>query len=200
MPESAAPASPAQLPDAALDAATRVFRERGYQATSIEELVSRTGLHRAAIYGAHGSKRGLYEALLRRYRERVLDPAMQAVAPLDASLGSVRAFLAGLGERALGPEGGLGCLMAQAAGQGSELPGVARIVEAHRAELRSRLARALRNAQLRGEVRGEVDPGAAADFLVAAWMGLMALARSPAPRQAVQGCARAILDWLDRIR
>jgi TetR/AcrR family transcriptional repressor of nem operon len=192
---------PADLPDAALDAATRLFWERGYQAASVEELVARTGLHRAAIYGSHGSKRRLYEALLRRYRERVLDPAMEAVAPLDASLDSVRSLFAGLGERALGPEGGLGCLMVLAgSGPGSELPGVARIVEAHRAELRSRLARALRNAQLRGEVRGEVEPGAAADFLAGAWMGLMALARSPAPRQAVQGCARGILDWLDRIR
>jgi hypothetical protein len=112
----------------------------------------------------------------------------------------VRRYLAGLGERALGPEGRLGCLMARAAAEAPPSAAAGRIVEGHRAELRSRLARALRNAQLRGEARGDLDPGAAADFLAGARLGLLALARTAAPRQAVAHCARGILDWLERAR
>lgn len=197
IPERTAPA----LPEAALEAAMHLFWEMGYEATSVEMLVARTGLHRAALYASHGSKGRLYEALLRRYQARVLGPEMEPIAPLEASLEGVKLFFARLGERAEGPEGRLGCLMVQAAAAPAPVPpGVARIVEGHRAELRSRLARALRNAQLRGEASGDVEPGAAADFLTAARMGLMALARSPAPRTAVRHSAQGILDWLGRAR
>ena len=51
-----------------LDRAMDVFWQRGYYDTSIEELMSRTGLHRAAVYGSFRSKRGLFEATLRRYQ------------------------------------------------------------------------------------------------------------------------------------
>ena len=39
-----------------LERAMDVFWERGYYDTSMSELMGRTGLHRAAVYGAFGSK------------------------------------------------------------------------------------------------------------------------------------------------
>jgi len=46
---------------ARLDRATQVFWEKGYYDTSIETLMTRAGLHRAAIYGGFGSKRKFFE-------------------------------------------------------------------------------------------------------------------------------------------
>ena len=54
-----------------LDKAMRLFWEKGYYDTSIEDLMARTGLHRAAIYGEFGSKKKLFGALLTRYRATV---------------------------------------------------------------------------------------------------------------------------------
>ena len=53
-------------PDEGLGRAMDVFWERGFYDTSIDELVNRTGLHRAGVYGKFGSKRRLFEASLRR--------------------------------------------------------------------------------------------------------------------------------------
>lgn len=44
----------------ALDAAAAVFRQQGYAATSIEQLVAATGVHRGSLYSTFGSKRGLF--------------------------------------------------------------------------------------------------------------------------------------------
>ncbi len=44
----------------AIDAAAEVFRRRGYAATSIEQLVEATGVHRGSLYSTFGSKRGLF--------------------------------------------------------------------------------------------------------------------------------------------
>ncbi|MEH3075969.1 MAG: TetR family transcriptional regulator [Quadrisphaera sp.] len=50
-----------------VDAATRCFTDLGYAATSVDDLVSATGLHRGSLYGAFGSKRGLFLAALARH-------------------------------------------------------------------------------------------------------------------------------------
>lgn len=48
----------------AIDAAAAVFRQRGYAATSVDHLVEATGVHRGSLYGAFGSKRGLFLRVL----------------------------------------------------------------------------------------------------------------------------------------
>lgn len=50
--------------NSALDAAAAAFRQRGYAATSIDHLVEATGVHRGSLYGAFGSKHGLFLRVL----------------------------------------------------------------------------------------------------------------------------------------
>lgn len=46
--------------------AAELFVQRGYEATSVDDLVGAAGVHRASLYNAFGSKRGLFLAALRR--------------------------------------------------------------------------------------------------------------------------------------
>lgn len=54
-------------PDEIADAAMQVFWQRGYAATSIQDLVQGTGLSRSSLYSTFESKQGLYERALQRY-------------------------------------------------------------------------------------------------------------------------------------
>lgn len=47
-------------------AAAAAFLETGYEGTSIDDLVRRTGIHRGSLYQAFGSKRGLFLTALRQ--------------------------------------------------------------------------------------------------------------------------------------
>lgn len=46
-------------------AARDLFVERGYEGTSIDQLVTMSGVHRGSLYSAFGSKRGLMVHALR---------------------------------------------------------------------------------------------------------------------------------------
>lgn len=48
-----------------LDHVRTVFLERGFEGASIDDLVKATGLLRGSLYGAFGSKRGMFVAALR---------------------------------------------------------------------------------------------------------------------------------------
>src|ERR1051326_3516607 len=53
----------------ALQKAMEVFWERGYEATSIQDLVEQMGINRQSLYDTFGDKHALYLAALDHYRE-----------------------------------------------------------------------------------------------------------------------------------
>ena len=64
------------------DAAAELFAERGYVATTIEEIVTRAGVTKPMLYRHFESKQDLVMTLLERHRDEL------ATAPLDALLAS----------------------------------------------------------------------------------------------------------------
>ena len=51
-----------------LNAAVECFWSRGYQATSIRDLVDTTGLTGASLYNAFGDKRALFRTVSNRFQ------------------------------------------------------------------------------------------------------------------------------------
>jgi TetR/AcrR family transcriptional repressor of nem operon len=75
-------------PDTVLEAAMRAFWAKGYEATSLADLMAVTGLHKGSLYQAFGDKHSLFVQALTRYLEdmgRQADEiAASAETPLDA--------------------------------------------------------------------------------------------------------------------
>ncbi|MDX3070902.1 TetR/AcrR family transcriptional regulator [Streptomyces sp. MI02-7b] len=63
--------------ETAVDAAMNAFRRKGYEGTSVQDLVDATGVGRGSLYAAFGSKEGLYLAAMDRYRERYALPLVE---------------------------------------------------------------------------------------------------------------------------
>lgn len=61
--------------DDVIAACAASFLTTGYEGTSIDDLVSATGLHRGSLYSAFGSKRGLFLAVLNQLRSTGLNDA-----------------------------------------------------------------------------------------------------------------------------
>ena len=70
--------------DAALDKAVRLFWQRGYEATSMADLVAETGVAAASLYAAFDNKAGLFAAVIERYAATLAAAGLRA-----ADLGSL---------------------------------------------------------------------------------------------------------------
>lgn len=59
---------------AMLDAATELFAEKGFEGTSLTDIIARSGGSRATLYELFGGKEGLFEAMVTEGCERVVAP------------------------------------------------------------------------------------------------------------------------------
>src|SRR5260370_42598777 len=66
-----------------LDRAMTLFWNRGYEATSIQDLVETTGINRGSIYGTFGQKKGLFLAVLDHYAEKVAKRLVEELSDPD---------------------------------------------------------------------------------------------------------------------
>ena len=60
-----------------LDAAVQCFWAYGYEATSIKDLMERTGLTAASLYNAYGDKRAMFRTALDHYIESSIGARIQ---------------------------------------------------------------------------------------------------------------------------
>lgn len=97
-----------------LDAAIQCFWAKGYDATSVRDLVDETGLTGASLYNAFGDKQGLYRKALERYVESsIADRILRCrqLPPREA----VASFFAEILRRSLTDAQRKGCMLVNAA-------------------------------------------------------------------------------------
>ena len=85
----AAPAGEDQLSERLLNAATEVFLEKGFAATSVDEIAARAKASKLTFYHHFGNKEKLFEAIVMRLNAtmfRGLADALQADIPMDQAL------------------------------------------------------------------------------------------------------------------
>ncbi|MFE6504548.1 TetR/AcrR family transcriptional regulator [Kitasatospora sp. NPDC057738] len=184
-------------PDAALQAALELFWQRGYEATSMADLVERLGIARASIYATFGSKRELYLRALERYCEqsdsaRLLDlsrpgPALPAVRAL------VRRYAVTDEE-----EGRRGCFVTNTAVElAPHDPAASRRVEASLDRLETLLTAALVRAAAQGELPAGRDPRTLARMLVVLLQGIRVVGKTADGAPRARDAAEQALALLD---
>lgn len=184
-------------PQKALEKATDLFWVRGYEATSVQDLLDCMGIGRGSLYGTFGDKRALFLAALNSY-EKARFSSM--VAALDAP-GSAREAVAEVVERTVealaGDERRRGCLLANSAVElASHDAEVGRRISDHLRRTEDVLHRALARAQASGEVSRDRDPRALARFLVNNLQGLRLMARAGATKEVMDDVADVMLSAL----
>ena len=75
-----------------LDKAIEVFWAKGYEATSIQDLVDAMGIQRGSLYGTFGSKQELFLKSLDRYSLVVVKDLLALLTSKTSALESIEIF------------------------------------------------------------------------------------------------------------
>lgn len=186
-------------PDAALQSALELFWRRGYEATSVADLVEHLGIGRASLYATFGGKRELYLKAMDRYAE-MRDPLLLAeLSRSGPALPAVRAVVRRFAEEAASPEGRLnGCFVTNTAAElAPHDPAAARRVETSWEGLESPLHSALVRAQVQGELPEDRDPRALARMLLVLLQGVRVVGKASNDPARVRDAAEQALTLLD---
>lgn len=184
-------------PDEALQGALELFWERGYEATSMADLVERLGIGRASLYATFGSKHELYLRALARYVETSGPSPIEVLSQPGPALPAVRALIRGYVEEAAGDLAERGCMVVNAAAE--MLPGdtdVARFVDTNWTSLETALTSALIRARAQGELGADRDPRALARFVLVLLQGLRLVGKGTRDPGVLRDAAAQALDLL----
>ncbi len=168
-------------PEAALDAAMRVFWARGYRATSIEQLVAATGVSRAGLYTEFGDKRALYSAVFERYQTSIVEP-LTADMMAGGGLEAIRRYLSFLAEHIEAATPYWGCLACNTAVElAPDHPLADAAFERFTTRLTQALNQALNASAEDGALKNQV-PELLADRLLGLIVAACTLGRAPSGR------------------
>jgi AcrR family transcriptional regulator len=172
--------------DAAVDAAMRVFWQKGYEGTSLDDLTEAMGINRSSLYSTFGDKETLFRQAIARYQSGPLSFLARALAQptaravVDDLLRSSVKFL-------VDPTHPRGCLSLQggmACGAGNE--NVKRAMVDWRSQGLLQLQKRMQRAKSEGDLAKDVYPKDLARLIMILMNGLSV--------QAVNGATSAEMN------
>ncbi|MEI5102405.1 TetR family transcriptional regulator [Streptomyces sp. PmtG] len=186
-------------PDAALQSALELFWSRGYEATSMADLVAHLGIGRASLYATFGNKHELYLKALDRYTElrgpAVLAELSQPGPALPGVRDLVRRFAA---EAAAGDSRRTGCFVTNTAAELAPHDTAAeRRVGRNWEQIETLLSSALARARAQGEIPADRDPRALARMLLVLLQGIRVVGKVSGGEERVRDAAEQALTLLD---
>ena len=185
-------------PDEAIEKAMQVFWHKGYEATSMEDLLSAMDLNRGSLYDTFGDKRQLFMKVMDRYCTTFVGPKFSLLDQPGPAIPALRRFIHGMIEGALADPQRRGCLIANTVME----------LAPHEKEIAGTLRQALKmaedtffkvlvRAKLQGELKHDKDPRALAGFLTTMMQGTIVMIKAGTPADVVRQTAETALSILD---
>ncbi len=173
-----------------LDKIMHAFWSRGYNATSIQDLVAHTGINRGSLYATYGDKHALFLAALKHYdetnRKHFTGQLEASYSPREAICRQFQAVV----NSAVKDGQTRGCFITNTALELSARdPAVAIIVANAQAEMEAFFARSIIRGQEIGEISQGIDAPSTARELLAMFLGLRVLSRSRPEPELLQAIA-----------
>ena len=185
-------------PDDALEKAMQVFWHKGYEATSMEDLLTAMDLNRGSLYDTFGDKRQLFLKVLDRYCHGFVAEKFSLLDQPGPALPTLRRFIHGMIEGALADPQRRGCLIANTVME----------LSPHEKDIAGKVCKALKmgedaffkvltRAKAQGELRADQDPRVLARFLVTMMQGTIVMIKSGASADVVKQTTETALSILD---
>ena len=174
-------------PSAALQTAIQVFWEKGYTATSVDEVVKRSGVAKYGIYNTFGNKEELFKKVLAQYAADRHQDIQRPIRQPGASLPEIREFFADVPRIITQNDHPHGCLMANAGVElGMSDLDIRDYVNDFFGDVAQVLQRCLARAVEKGELETPEDVTGLAAYLATEFRTALILARSGCSQDTIE--------------
>lgn len=185
-------------PDDAVEAAVKVFWSKGYEATSIQDLVDAMGINRGSLYDTFGDKAGLFEAALDCYFNATPLRRLMEHAESDTPRREIERLFDDLIAKAVAPEGGCGCMvtntLTELCSRDSKL---AKKLGGHMLRMEDTLTTMIKRGQQSGEITDAKEARALARFLISTVQGIQTVVKLAPDEATLRDIADTALSTLD---
>lgn len=185
--------------DQALERAMLAFWQRGYEGTSMADLVQTMGIASARIYAAFGSKQALFREAIQRYESGAGCFADRALTEESLVREAVSRMLRDAATTYTEPSRPQGCMVVMAATNfAQENEEVAAWLAVHRRQRTQSIINRLQRAMDEGELRQDADVQALGDFYATQLHGISVQARDGISRSRLLAASAAAIGVLDQ--
>ena len=192
--------NPERTRERLLQAASREVYRSGFQSASLDTILVKAGVTKGALYYHFDSKEALGYAIIEEVigpgvRAKWLRPLLKGKDPLDTLIGIVQA-------ESVRPEDVRGgCPLNNLAQEMSPLDeGFRKRLALLFHDWQEGIAGALREGQTQGIVRRDMEPVAAAGFLIAMLEGYVSLAKNAQDAKVLKVGIKNMVGWLHSLR
>ncbi|MBI5823401.1 MAG: TetR/AcrR family transcriptional regulator [Chloroflexi bacterium] len=185
-------------PDKAIDAAIEVFWCKGYEATSMTDLLEAMNLSKSSLYQTFGSKRQLFKRCLSRYVDNLSAEMTQELENASSGRSFIEDTFVSIANTAQQPEGAKGCLVGNSANEfGQREPALTAPVTDGLNRFARVFTDAVVKAQAEGSISADADPLALGNYLVGTMNGLRMMIKAGADKRSAKGMVTLILKALN---
>ena len=175
-----------------------VFWEKGYEATSIQDLEQAMGLNRTSIYNAFGNKRAIFNRVMSCYKESVM---MSLLARLDSTPDireGVRRLLNAALDIHFDEDNPGGCLVVLSVLESEQHDHESRAaIQQTLQDLKAALQDRLSKAKKSGELRKDLGVGTTATTITTTLTGMMVMGKANFSKAALKKTINQVVSLLD---
>ena len=181
----------------ALQAASRVFCEKGYEGTSLQDLEKATGLNRTSIYNAFGNKRSIFNKILVQFVECGRQRWQALLAESDTAREGIENLLNTVVDMHFEPEP-QNCLITLSLMEKSQHNGTSQeLIEQAIHAFKKLIQKRLEAGKKDGEFSRHFDAGAAAAAITSIFSGFMVMGKANFPKATLRKAVQASLALLE---
>ena len=173
--------------DEVLDRAVEVFWAKGYEATSMRDLVEAMGIQRGSLYATFGNKQQLFLQSLERYGKVVVKQFLDILESKESGVESIELFFAQLVEHLLTAGPLRSCLVTNSAiERGLRDEETRQHVLVLLKALEQGFYQTLQRAYAKGELSQNLDLKKTAIFLTSSMQGLLVMGKVCSDRATLE--------------
>lgn len=186
-------------PKYALNAALELFWAKGFEGTSMNDIVKATGMAKPGIYANFGDKEELYAKALKKYAEELGKPRIeQFVNSEDPVKVAVEKFMLEIVSMMLNDETPCGCFLVNTLVESEgEIPKLEKLSRKFSNYRREAFMNYFKKAQKSGALKKTLDPEEMADFFAGQIMAIALLAKSGADKNTFENFVKNSVKILE---